>query len=187
MGKVVIITGPSGAGKNTIADRMLDVFPSLQYSVSATTRQARVGEEEGRDYYFVSVESFKQKIERNEFIEWEEVYTDKYYGTLKSEVLRIWDNNCSVLFVVDVVGAQDLKNHFKEKALSVFVMPPSLETLKLRILGRGSEPSDSLEERLRRAKVEMKLAHHFDVILINDQLEEAYKTTESILKDFLVK
>ncbi|MBX7225388.1 MAG: guanylate kinase [Chitinophagales bacterium] len=185
MEKVVIITGPSGAGKNTIADHILEVFPKLHYSVSATTRQPREGEKEGIDYYFISVEAFKEKIKKDEFIEWEEVYTDKYYGTLKSEVNRIWANNCSVLFVVDVVGAQDLKRHFQEKALSIFVMPPSLEVLKNRILGRGSEPMDSLEERLRRAKIEMKLADQFDTILVNDHLEEAYKTAEAILNDFL--
>lgn len=184
MSKAIIITGPSGAGKNTIADYIIGKFPFLNYSISATTRLPREGEQNKVDYYFISVEDFKNRIEQNAFVEWEMVYTDKYYGTLKSEINRIWDAGKSIVFVVDVIGAKDLKQYFGDKALSVFIKPPSLTALRARIMKRRTEHIDALEERMRRAKVEIKMADVFDKILINDDLEIVFKEADGLIEEF---
>lgn len=184
MKKAIIITGPSGAGKNTIADHLLAEFPFLKYSISATTREPRFGEQDKVDYYFISVSEFKEKIEADEFVEWEMVYTGKYYGTLKSEVHKIWKEENSVVFVVDVIGAKDLKSYFRDNALSIFIKPPSLTELRERIVKRRAEHIDALEERMRRAKVEIKMADVFDIILVNDNIESAYIASDKIIKDF---
>ncbi|MEZ5006581.1 MAG: guanylate kinase [Chitinophagales bacterium] len=185
MKKAIIITAPSGAGKSTIASHVLNEIDELEFSVSATTRKIRQDEEEGVDYYFISKEDFLEKIKNEEFVEWEEVYNDVYYGTLKSEVERIWAKDKSVLYVVDVVGAQDLKGYFGNKALSVFIEPPSLEVLKERLQSRGSESEQSLAKRLERAKDEIREKDEFDLVIMNEDLAMAKIQAEDEIRNFL--
>ncbi|MBK6339853.1 MAG: guanylate kinase [Bacteroidetes bacterium] len=187
MNKAIIITGPSGAGKNTIADYLIGKFSFLNYSISATTRQPREGEVDKVDYYFITVPDFKTKIEKDEFIEWEMVYTDMFYGTLKSEINRIWAAGKAIVFVVDVIGAKDLKQYFGDSALSVFIKPPSLTELRQRIMKRRTEHIDALEERMRRAKVEIKMADVFDKILVNDDLDTVFGEADDLIADFFNK
>ena len=171
--KAIIITAPSGAGKSTIANYLLEHIENFGYSVSATTRSIREGEEDGVDYYYISKESFVKKIEENEFVEWEEVYADLFYGTLKSEVHRLWAEGQAVLFVVDVVGAKDLKKFFRSDALSIFIEPPSMAVLKERLIKRGTETEASLKKRIGRAQQELNERDNFDLIIINDDLKVA--------------
>ena len=178
---------PSGAGKNTIADYLIGKFSFLNYSISATTRQPREGEVDKVDYYFITVPDFKTKIEKDEFIEWEMVYTDMFYGTLKSEINRIWAAGKAIVFVVDVIGAKDLKQYFGDSALSVFIKPPSLTELRQRIMKRRTEHIDALEERMRRAKVEIKMADVFDKILVNDDLDTVFGEADDLIADFFNK
>ncbi|MBN1145037.1 MAG: guanylate kinase [Bacteroidales bacterium] len=185
-GKAVIISAPSGAGKTTIVRHLLGI-PAfrLSFSVSACTRPMRNGEVDGRDYHFLSVARFKDLIDENAFVEWEEVYKNNYYGTLKSEVESIWDLDRHVLFDVDVMGGLNLKSKFTNQALAVFIMPPSVEVLKQRLETRGTEPEDKIRNRINKASLEMKYARKFDVIVINDKLEDALKETEKLVSDFL--
>lgn len=185
-GKAVIISAPSGAGKTTIVRHLLGIPDfRLSFSVSACTRPMRSGEVDGRDYHFLTVARFKDLIDENAFVEWEEVYKNNYYGTLKSEVERIWDLDRHVLFDVDVMGGLSLKSKFAGQALAVFIMPPSVEVLKQRLENRGTEPEDKIRNRINKASLEIKYARKFDMIVINDKLEDALKETEKLVSDFL--
>jgi guanylate kinase len=185
MEKAVIITAPSGAGKSTIAAHLLSSIDDLDYSVSATTRRPRKGEEEGLDYYFIGKEEFMHLIDDDAFVEWEEVYEGIFYGTLKSEIERIWESGKAVLYVVDIVGAKELKGYFGKKALAMFIEPPSMEALRKRLENRGSESDRSLGKRLERAGREMQEKDNFDVIILNDDLEMAKVHAEDEVRFFL--
>lgn len=184
-GKLVIISAPSGAGKTTIVRHLLGKGLNLEFSVSATSRAPRGMEEDGKDYYFLSVEEFKRKIEKGDFIEWEEVYKDHFYGTLKAELKRIWSEGKHVLFDVDVKGGVNLKNIFKQDAISIFIMPPSVEELEKRLRLRGTDDTAKIRIRVAKAKEELSLADMFDNIIINNLLETAAEEVESIVKSFL--
>jgi guanylate kinase len=184
-GKLVIISAPSGAGKSTIIKYLLDSNLKLEFSVSATTRQPRGKEKNGYEYYFLSVEEFRKRVANGYFIEWEKVYKDQLYGTLKSEINRIWDKGNHVLFDVDVKGGINLKNIFKHDAISIFIMPPSIKELERRLVLRGTDDHRKIRMRLARAEEEMKLADQFDNIIINDILEKAEKEVYDIVNSFL--
>ena len=185
-GKAVIISAPSGAGKTTIVKHLLGIKEfKLAFSISACTRPIREGEMEGRDYFFLDVDRFKSMIDEGAFVEWEEVYKNSYYGTLKSEVERIWKMDHHVLFDVDVMGGINLKNKFRENALAIFVMPPSIEILKQRLEARGTESDEKIRNRLNKAALELKFARKFDVILLNDNLAEALSEAEQLVAGFL--
>ena len=185
MEKAIIITAPSGAGKSTIAAHILQSIDNLGFSVSATTRPQRDGETDGEDYYFISEKEFRKHVENNDFVEWEEVYEGIFYGTLKAEVERIWNTGRAVLYIVDVVGAKDLKGYFGEKALAIFIEPPSLDILKERLLSRGTETDKTLARRLERAEREMKEKDDFDLAILNDDLELAKIQAEDEVRYFL--
>lgn len=184
-GKCVIFSAPSGAGKTTIVHHLLDQNIGLEFSVSACSRGPRPNEVNGKDYYFLGVEGFKQKINEDAFVEWEEVYTDNFYGTLKSEVERIWKNGNAVIFDVDVIGGLNLKKIFGENALAVFVEPPSVDELEKRLRGRSTETEEKIAQRLAKAREEISYSEQFDVILINDDLEKACDQAEMLVKTFL--
>lgn len=183
--KIIIITAPSGAGKTTIVKKLLAAMPQLAFSVSAATRTARENEVHGRDYYFLSTEAFQQHIDNNDFAEYEMVYAGKYYGTLKSELQRIWDEHRTPMVDIDVKGALSIKEHYHDQALTIFIQPPSLEALAERLGGRGTETQASLDERLGKARYELSFAHQFDEIVVNDQLEHAYAQVKKLVEDFL--
>lgn len=184
-GKLLILSAPSGAGKTTIVRHLLKKFPTLEFSISACSRPKRNLEVNGKDYYFLSVEEFKNRIANNEFIEWEEVYEGSYYGTLKSEIERIWAKNNVVVFDVDVKGGINLKKIFGDKALSVFVMPPSIDALKQRLERRNTETEESLNKRVGKAAEEMTYANQFDKILVNEILEKSYIEAENLVQNFI--
>ncbi len=184
-GKLIIFSAPSGAGKTTIVHHLLDKIPTLEFSVSACSRPMRKGETHGVDYYFLSVEEFKKKIDNKEFIEWEEVYKDNFYGTLKIEIERIWHKGMNVIFDVDVVGGLNLKNQFGDKALAIFVMPPSIHHLEMRLKTRETETPESIARRIGKAENELKTAYLFDKIILNDTLEHAFAEAEKIVTEFL--
>lgn len=184
-GKLVIISAPSGAGKTTIVKHLLESGLNLSFSVSATTRPLRGNEVDGVDYYFLSVPEFKKRIENNEFVEWEEVYKDQYYGTLKSELERIWAKGQSVLFDVDVKGAITLKKKFGTNSIALFIMPPSVEELGNRLIKRATDSPEIIKMRVEKAREEMKLADEFDNIIVNHQLDQAKKTTLEMVSSFL--
>jgi guanylate kinase len=185
-GKVVIVTAPSGAGKTTIVKHLLGIKDlKLAFSISACTRPIREGEVDGRDYYFMPINRFKGMIDDGDFIEWEEVYKNSYYGTLKTEVDRIWKTDHHVLFDVDVMGGINLKNKFGEKALAIFIMPPSIEVLKQRLEERGTESEEKIRNRINKAALELKFARKFDLRLLNDNLEDALKEAERLVTGFL--
>ena len=171
--KVIIVTAPSGAGKTTIVKELLKQIPQIAFSVSACTRERREGEVEGRDYYFLTKEAFEEKISNNEFLEWEEVYANYYYGTLKKEVDRLWNADKVIIFDVDVKGAENLKKYFNKKALAIYIKPPSLEVLKERLKSRKTESHESLEKRIARATMELDYEDHFDLVILNDNLNDA--------------
>ncbi len=185
-GKAIIFTAPSGSGKTTIVKRLLATNQNLAFSISASTRDKRGrSEENGKDYYFLTKEEFRTKVEADEFIEWEEVYTGNYYGTLKTEVERLWAEGKTVVFDVEVNGAMNLKKYFGENALAVFVKVPSMEELKSRLVGRGTESQETLSQRLDRAEFEMGFEDKFDVTLLNENLEDSYKRAEELVSNFL--
>lgn len=187
-GKLIIFSAPSGAGKTTIVKRLLaDHGDKIAFSISASTREARAGEIDGKDYYFISKEDFLHKIAKHEFIEFEEVYSGTFYGTLKKEVERIWSLGKSVIFDIDVVGGLRLKSKFPEEALAIFVNPPSLDVLKERLRGRGTDAEEKLQERFAKAELELSYADKFDVVLNNFELETACKEAEALVLDFLNK
>ena len=183
--KLIIFAGPSGSGKTTLVHHLLKKLPELSFSVSATTRQQRANEENGIDYYFISEEAFKEKIEQDAFVEWEQVYVGGYYGTLRSEIERVWSLNKSVIFDVDVEGALRIKKIYEKEALSVLVMPPSLEKLKERLHARATETPESLQKRIGKAEHELSYAYLFDKVIVNDKVEAAFLEALSISKDFL--
>ena len=185
-GKAIIFSAPSGSGKTTIVKHLLEQFDELQFSISASTRDRRGrNEENGKDYYFLSPQDFKDKIDNNEFVEWEEVYEGNFYGTLKSEIDRIWAAGKHVIFDVDVKGGISLKKYFGEQALSIFVKVPDLQTLKTRLTDRNTESPESLSRRLYKAQFEMSFENKFDTILINDELPKTLKKAEALVKLFL--
>lgn len=185
MGKVVIFSAPSGAGKSTIVNHLLKKNLGLEFSISATCRAPRGKEVNGKEYYFFTVGEFRERIARNEFLEYEEVYPGCFYGTLSSEVERIWSNGHTVLFDVDVVGGVNIKKKFGDNALSIFVQPPSVSTLRERLIGRGTDSPEKIEERVSKAEYEMTFANQFDIIIINDCLEDALIRAEQEVRSFL--
>lgn len=182
MVKSIIFSAPSGSGKTTIVKHILQTFPNIKFSVSATTRPMRPGEVDGKDYHFISVEDFKSKIESGEFIEYEEVYPGLFYGTLKSEVQKIWNDGGIVIYDMDVVGGVNLKKQFGEESLSFFVKVPTIEELEERLRSRGTETEEKIQMRILKAKQEMEWEHQFDVVLVNNNLENTLKITEEIIK-----
>lgn len=185
LGKIFIFSAPSGAGKTTIVKHLLDKFPTLSFSVSATTRKMRAGETEGKDYYFLSSEAFGEQQKAGNFVEYAQVYDGIFYGTLKAEVMRIRKAKKHLLFDVDVQGGMRLKEFYQDEALAVFVRPPSLDVLEKRLKNRQTENPESLKKRLEKADQEMRLAPHFDKILLNDRLENTLTEAERIIQNFL--
>ncbi|MBS1571969.1 MAG: guanylate kinase [Bacteroidetes bacterium] len=184
MEKVIIFSAPSGSGKTTLVQHCLAQFDFLEFSISCTTRLARGNEVDGKDYYFISIEDFKKKISENAFVEYEEVYKDKYYGTLKSEVERIWTLGKTVIFDVDVKGGIALKKYFGEKALSIFIQPPSIEELEKRLINRGTDDAETIKIRVAKAEHELTFQKEFDKNIINSDLAVAKKETEETIKKF---
>jgi guanylate kinase len=185
-GKMMVFAAPSGSGKTTIVRHLLSSFECLGFSVSATTRPKRSYEKDGRDYYFLSVDDFKEKIRKEEFVEWEEVYENRYYGTLKSEIERKWEEGKHILFDIDVKGAMDIKKQFGDKCLAVFVKPPGVETLIKRLEKRNTETAETLKIRIARFNEELTYEKHFDTVLINDKLDLAFTEAEQLTTDFLM-
>ena len=183
--KILIITAPSGAGKTSITRYLMKVFPVLEFSISAATRKARENEKEGVDYYFMSLDDFNHKIQQKEFAEWEMVYEGKYYGTLKSELKRIWSLNKVPVLDIDVKGALHIQRQYPENTLSIFVQPPSVEVLKNRLQSRGTETEESLAARVNKASYELSFNDHFDKTILNDNLEKACAEAVKLVTLFL--
>ena len=184
-GKVVIFSAPSGAGKSTIIGRLLEKFPRLEFSISCTSRPPRGKEVHGREYYFLSNDEFKARAGAGEFVEWEAVYPGTCYGTLRSEVDRIWEKGSVIVFDVDVKGGVNLKKTFGASALSVFIMPPSVEELRRRLVGRGTDSAETIEKRVAKAEQEIAHAPQFDRVIVNDSLEEAVAEAEKTVAEFI--
>lgn len=187
MSKLIIITAPSGAGKTSIVRRLLNKIDQLAFSISATTRKKRPHEKEGVDYYFISHEEFKKRIENGDFAEWEEVYENQFYGTLKSEIERIWALDKHIIFDIEVKGAQNIKKTYGDQALAIFIKPPSFEELIERLKRRKTENEKSLKKRIIRAKKELEYENKFDCVVVNDVLESAVQDAEKIIESFLKK
>ena len=185
MGKLVIFSAPSGSGKTTIVRELLKRFDCFEFSISATSRQPRGVEQNGVDYYFMSNDEFKARVKRDEFVEWEEVYAGTCYGTLKSEMERIWAKGNVIIFDVDVMGGINLKRLFGDDACSVFIMPPSVEELERRLRGRGTDAEDVIMKRIAKAEFEISKASEFDYTVVNDVLEDAVNETAAIISNFL--
>lgn len=185
MNKVIIFSAPSGSGKTTLVKHCLEKFPQLAFSISCTTRALRGTEIHGIDYHFISPDEFRKQIAADLFVEFEEVYTDKYYGTLKSEVERIWNSGKVVIFDVDVKGGISLKKYFGEQALSVFIMPPSVAELELRLIARGTDDLETIKMRIAKAAEEMSFKSEFDEIIVNNILDEAKENVENVISNFL--
>src|SRR6187431_2045248 len=183
--KIIVITAPSGSGKTSITRHLMQTFPQLSFSISAATRKARGAEENGKDYYFISETDFKQKIQHNEFAEWEMVYEGKYYGTLKSELQRIWNDNKTPLLDIDVKGAIHVQQQHPENTLVLFIEPPSIDELKRRLHSRGTEDEDSLNARLSKASYELSFKHSFNHVIINTDFEKACNEVETFVYDFI--
>lgn len=184
-GKIVIVSAPSGAGKTTIVNYILSLDLGLEFSISATTRSPRGAEKHGKDYYFLQEADFKKRIRNNEFVEWQQVYKDQFYGTLKMELERIWSHKKHVLFDVDARGGLNLKKIFQGQAISIFIMPPSVSELQRRLIARGTDEPDEIQERMDKCMEEMKLAGSFDYIILNDRLEDAENEAASVVASFL--
>ncbi len=186
-GKLIIFSAPSGAGKTSIVKGVLQETPGLAFSVSACSRPKRQNEQDGVDYYFLTPDDFRKKINEDAFLEWEEVYPGSYYGTLRSEVERIWKSGKHVVFDVDVAGGLNIKKQYPEQALALFIQPPSLEELEKRLINRGTETSESLQKRIGKAAFELTFAKDFDKIVINDDLSRAINETIQIVNKFINK
>ncbi|WP_321368542.1 guanylate kinase [uncultured Draconibacterium sp.] len=184
-GKLIIFSAPSGAGKTTIVKHLLQQGFDLEFSISATSREPRHTETHGKDYYFLSGEEFLAKVENDEFLEWEEVYKGTSYGTLKSEVERIREQGKNVVFDVDVVGGLNIKKYYGDEALAVFVQPPSVEELRKRLVGRSTDSEEKIAMRVAKAEHELSFAPHFDVVIVNDNLDDAFVEAETIITEFL--
>lgn len=185
--KAVIFSAPSGSGKSTIVSHILKLHPELKFSVSAASRAPRGEEKNGVAYWFISADEFRKRIADNEFVEYEEVYPGSFYGTLKSEVERIWDNGDAIIFDVDVKGGVNLKKYFGDRALSVFIQAPSVEVLRQRLVNRATDSPEAIERRVAKAAEEMTYADKFDHIIVNDDLQKAYADAEKLVDDFLGK
>ena len=184
-GKLIIFSAPSGSGKTTIVKRLLSTFPQFEFSISATSRQPRGEERDGVDYFFLTQEEFKQKVAEQAFVEWEEVYNGTCYGTLRSEMERIWAKGNVIIFDVDVLGGINLNRIFGQRACSIFIKAPSVEALRERLIGRGTDSMETIEKRVAKAEFELSKADEFDFTVVNDSLDEAVARTENIIKDFL--
>ncbi len=185
MGKAILFSAPSGCGKTTIIKELMQYFDCFDFSISATSRKPRGEEVDGRDYYFLSHDDFKARVDKGDFLEWEEVYQGTCYGTLKSEVERIWNNGKVIVFDVDVNGGKNIKRYFGSDALSVFVMPPSIEVLEQRLRSRGTDSEEAIVKRLGRSAEELKQAPHFDVTIVNDDLQRAVNEAKQIIEKFI--
>ncbi|MGG9970550.1 guanylate kinase [Ferruginibacter sp. SUN002] len=183
--KIIIITAPSGAGKTSITRHLMKTFPQLAFSVSAATRAARGAEKDGVDYHFMSEEKFNEKIQNNEFVEWEMVYQGKYYGTLRSELEKIWAENKIPVLDIDVKGAIHIKRQYPDSALTIFIDPPSVEELRNRLESRGTENAVAIDARVNKATYEISFKNHFDKTIVNDQLQRACAEAETIVKEFI--
>jgi len=185
MGKAILFSAPSGCGKTTIIKELMQYFDCFGFSISATSRAPREGEQDGKDYYYLSHEEFMRRVAADEFLEWEEVYEGTCYGTLKSEVDRLWAEGRVAVFDVDVNGGRNIKRHFGDNALSIFVMPPSVEVLEQRLRHRGTESEESIQRRLARSAKELEEAPLFDVTIVNDDLQRAVDETRKVIERFL--
>ena len=186
-GKLIIFSAPSGSGKSTIINYLLQQSLRLRFSISATSRAPRGTEKNGVEYYFLTPEAFKARIAKGDFLEYEEVYTNKFYGTLKSEVERILNEGDNVIFDVDVVGGCNIKRFYGDRALSVFIQPPSIEELRKRLVGRGTDTPEVIESRIAKAEYELSFADKFDTVVINDDLETAKAKALQVIQAFLAK
>ena len=185
MGKAILFSAPSGCGKTTIINELMKYFDCFDFSISATSRAPRGTEQDGKDYYFLTHEEFKRRVDAGDFLEWEEVYQGTCYGTLKSEIERIWAAGRVIVFDVDVNGGSNIKRYFGGDALSVFVMPPSLEVLEQRLRSRGTDSEEAIVKRLARSAEELKRAPQFDVTIVNDDLQRAVNETRNVIEKFL--
>jgi len=187
-GKLIVFSAPSGSGKTTIVHYLLEQKElNLDFSVSATSREKRGVEVHGKDYHFISAEKFKNHIDHDDFIEWEEVYENNFYGTLKSEIERIWNEGKNVIFDIDVVGGLRIKNKFPNQTLAVFVQPPSIEEMEKRLRNRKTDSEEKIVERVRKAAGELQYASEFDIVLVNDDLDEAKKEAYKLIENFIKK
>lgn len=185
VGKMIVFTAPSGAGKTTIVRHIIEKYNFLGFSVSATTRQPRPNEEDGKDYYFLSIDEFKSRILNNDFVEWQEVYINQFYGTLYSEIQRIWNADKHIVFDIDVMGAQNIKKAYGDQCLTIFVRPPSIDILVKRLTARNTETAESLEKRVDKIKREMTFENSFDFVLVNDILELAILEANHLVDTFI--
>lgn len=187
-GKLIVFSAPSGSGKTTIVHHLLNQKSlHLDFSISATSREKRGKEIDGKDYHFITLEDFKKHIDKNDFVEWEEVYHNNFYGTLKSEVERIWAEGKHAIFDIDVNGGLRIKRKYPKQTLAIFVQPPSIEEMEKRLRNRKTDPEEKIQERVAKAEREFKFAKDFDVILVNDNLETAKKEAETLVKGFIKK
>lgn len=184
-GKLIVVSAPSGAGKTTIVKQMLAAGLNLEFSISAASRAPRITEVDGKDYYFLSVNDFRKKISENAFVEWEEVYPGSYYGTLKSEIIRIREKGNHVIFDVDVVGGLNIKKHYSDDCLALFIRPPSVAELETRLRGRSTDSDETIKKRIAKAEYELSFASQFDRIIVNDVLEDAIDEAYSAIYSFI--
>jgi guanylate kinase len=185
VGKLIVISAPSGSGKTSIVHQLLKDIPALSFSVSASSRERRENEVHGKDYYFLGVEGFQKKIKEDAFLEWEQVYENQYYGTLKSEIERIWSEEKTVIFDVDVLGGLNIKKQYPKDCLSIFILAPSIEVLAEMLIGRGSESVESVKKRLDKAGEEISKNKQFDTIILNNDFETACEQTKEIITNFI--
>lgn len=185
--KLIIISAPSGSGKTTLVHHLLENCNRLEFSISCTTRLPRENEIDGKDYYFISPQEFKERANNQEFAEWEEVYNNNFYGTLKSEIERIWANEKAVIFDIDVVGGMNLKNSYPENSLSIFIMPPSVEELEKRLRNRQTESEEKIKMRVNKAEKELEFTQYFDTVLVNDDLKSSKEKILNLVNEFLIK